>query len=162
MFCPACGIEYSQKLNYCKNCGVDLGPPAPVEVGRVARPKFGWMFHAIALLALAGTGLNFIAYYNFAQMGLHGESLILPFVLGLSTISLVALLLVRQLSRLISYYRDASLATRYQQPAILPAAPPSPRLGASPRLGDSRMWHPASSSTPHASLPPRIREPPES
>jgi hypothetical protein len=156
MFCPACGIEYSQKLNYCKNCGVDLGPPAPLEVARVARPKFGWMFHAIALLALAGTGLNFIAYYNLAQMGLHGDSLILPFVLGLGTISLVALLLVRQLSRLISYYRDASLAARYPQPAIQPAAPPSPRLGASKDVASSVVEHTT------RQFAPAYREPPES
>jgi hypothetical protein len=156
MFCPACGVEYSQKLNYCKNCGVELGPPAPVEVGRVARPKFGWMFLAIALLAIAGTGLNFIAYYNLAAMGLHGGSLMVPFMLGLGTISLVALLLVRQLSRLISYYREASLASRYQQPAIQPAATLPSRLGAPKDVASSVVEHTT------RQFAPVYREPPES
>jgi hypothetical protein len=156
MFCPACGLEYNQKLNYCKNCGAELGQPAPVEIAKVGRPRFGFMFLAIALLALAGTGFNFIAYYNLAQMGLHGAALMFPFVLGTGTIGLVALLLGWQLSRLISFYREASLAVRYQQPVVQPTSQQAFRPSTPIDTSSSVVEH----TTRH--FVPAYREPPES
>jgi uncharacterized membrane protein len=34
MFCPHCGTESSQELNYCKRCGGNLSAPAPRPEGR--------------------------------------------------------------------------------------------------------------------------------
>src|SRR5438552_14733906 len=102
MYCPSCGIEYSQKLRYCKNCGQSLGVPASTSESKPPRLKVTGMFWAIAVFGMGGLGLAFSALIAMAKLGMHGDELIVPFIFSLVMISAIAGLLVWQLSRLIS------------------------------------------------------------
>ena len=81
-------------------------PTNSVEV-HVPRPRFAAMFWAISLMALVGLITCFTAFDSFADEGLRGDHLIVPFVMGLLFIGAIAGLLIWQLSRIVSVFRDA-------------------------------------------------------
>ncbi|MDQ3806441.1 MAG: zinc ribbon domain-containing protein [Acidobacteriota bacterium] len=61
MFCPHCGTESSQELNYCKRCGGNLYPPAPRPEGRPAvTPAAAW---AVGLSTLGVVVVGLIALF---------------------------------------------------------------------------------------------------
>ncbi len=39
MFCPQCGKEYSQRVNFCCHCGAALSVPAPTRTKKLARSR---------------------------------------------------------------------------------------------------------------------------
>ena len=134
MFCPACGFEYTQKTNYCKRCGENLGP-GPVTTGEPSRPNIGvllLLFGAVGAFTLIGLIASFIMYDNLTTRGLRGDALMMPFMLGVTLTGTIAGLLVWQLSRLITAYQKASQGTVVERHFIrevpVPAqmTPPAP------------------------------------
>src|SRR5262249_14382647 len=107
MFCPQCGFEYTQKTNYCKRCGENLGTVVVSESPQLPRPKITVMFWAVAAVGVAGMLIDFIAYYNLAHEGLRGEALMVPFIFGLMFTGAIVGLLVWQLTRMVSAYQQA-------------------------------------------------------
>ena len=39
MFCPQCGREYSQRVNFCCHCGAAMSVPAPAQAKKLARSR---------------------------------------------------------------------------------------------------------------------------
>ena len=39
MFCPQCGREYSQRVNFCCQCGTALSTPVPTQAKRLTRSR---------------------------------------------------------------------------------------------------------------------------
>jgi phage shock protein C len=39
MFCPQCGKEYSQRVNFCCDCGAGLSTPAPSPSKKLMRSR---------------------------------------------------------------------------------------------------------------------------
>lgn len=39
MFCPQCGKEYSQRVNYCCHCGTALSVPVPTIAKKLERSR---------------------------------------------------------------------------------------------------------------------------
>jgi len=39
MFCPQCGREYSQRVNFCCHCGAALSAPEPNKAKKLARSR---------------------------------------------------------------------------------------------------------------------------
>lgn len=39
MFCPRCGKEYTERVNYCCQCGAAMYVPAPVPVKKLMRSR---------------------------------------------------------------------------------------------------------------------------
>src|SRR5215475_9020299 len=107
MFCPSCGFEYTQKTNYCKRCGDSLGVTNVVESPKVERPKLALMFCAVAAFAILGMLAIFIMVENLAYRGLRGDDLIIPFVMSLTFIGAIAGLLIWQLARMVTAYKEA-------------------------------------------------------
>ncbi|MDX2033206.1 MAG: zinc ribbon domain-containing protein [Blastocatellia bacterium] len=112
MFCPYCGFEYTQKTNYCKRCGENLGGGAEQAPAAGLGPRLGMlatmiMFGAVGIFTLIGLGISFAIYDNMALRGLHGSELKLPFMMGITLTGAVAGLLIWQLSRLISGQQKA-------------------------------------------------------
>lgn len=61
MFCPHCGTESSQELNYCKRCGGNLYPPAPRPEGRSAvAPATAWAA-GLSMAGVVAVGLGALA-----------------------------------------------------------------------------------------------------
>src|SRR5215470_4200591 len=104
MFCPHCGFEYTQKTNFCKSCGGNLGASLGTEATRPPRPKITLLFWAITTFGIAGLLADFITYYNLAHEGLRGDALTIPFALGLIFTAAVVGVLVWQLARIVSAY----------------------------------------------------------
>lgn len=132
MFCPSCGFEYTQKTNYCKRCGESLTAVTTTTV-QVAPPRF-WivmLFVVVALFGFAGLLANIISYHELVNRSVHGPELLVPFVFGISFVTVVALLLVWQLARLIGAYQQASRNAVSQPPQIIEKIieRPAPQLG---------------------------------
>ncbi len=119
MFCPTCGAEYSQKINFCKQCGSNMTQPANNVEVHLPRPRFTGMFFAIAALGIVGLIACFTAFGDFAQRGLHGDELLAPFFLGLLFVFGIAGGLIWQLSRLISTFKQSVKAALTEPTPLL-------------------------------------------
>lgn len=135
MFCPTCGAEYAQKINFCKRCGANMSSATNTVEVHVPRPRFAAMFWAVALFGIVGLIACFLAFTAFVEMGLRGSDLKFPFVLGLLCVFGIAAMLVRQLAKLINVFQEAVRAPKvetqplpaYQPPPALPnTTPPEP------------------------------------
>ena len=107
MYCPTCGAEYAQKLNYCKRCGSNMTTPTNTVEVNIPRPRLTGMFGAVSLFSLIGLIACFVAYTSFVDRGLRKDELYIPFLVGLMFVSGISGLLVWQLSRIVSLFRDA-------------------------------------------------------
>jgi hypothetical protein len=105
MFCPSCGFEYTQKTNYCKRCGESLSVPAGADAPKMPRSRIAGMFWAIAMFCVLGLVTVFKTYDHLVGRGVHGDELLLPFVMGLFFICAVAGLLVWMLARMIAVHQ---------------------------------------------------------
>lgn len=127
MFCPTCGAE-STGLNYCNRCGANLTASlaaSTVQLAPVSVTKpiliIGIL---VALITLGGFGGIVSGTIEMVRQGAGGVSPALP-IFGLPCILVIDILLIRQLSKLIS----AALSphqVQYQQ-ASMPA-PNDPRF----------------------------------
>jgi len=105
MFCPSCGIEYTVGLNYCNRCGANLsltlGTNAEVAPLNVTKPAL-IIGATLLILTLGGfAGLITGAIEMARAVGGGDLSMALVF-LGMVTILIVDVSLVRQLSKLIN------------------------------------------------------------
>jgi len=121
MFCASCGSEYSQKLNYCKQCGAGLFEPEPP--GHIPEPahytpriKLASMFWAVAAFTASGLAMSFIAYIHLADRGLRDEALMIPFLLSVTLTGFISFLMIWQLSRLVSIAQKQSLYIQPERP----------------------------------------------
>jgi hypothetical protein len=105
MFCPSCGFEYTQKTNYCKRCGGNLGFTSTDDAPKIERPKLGLMFVAVAVFGIVGMFTALAVLNNLTGRGLRGDDLLVPFVMTLMFTGGIAGLLVWQLARLITTYQ---------------------------------------------------------
>jgi len=108
MYCPSCGVESTNKTNYCKSCGANLAQPeGKVEI-HIARPPVAAMTIAIAAFGIIGFIASLITLRVMSDKVLNGELLIAIFFFCLLFLFLVTGLLSWQLGRLISTYRETS------------------------------------------------------
>jgi hypothetical protein len=108
MFCPSCGLEYTQKTKYCKRCGGSLGFTSEVDAPKTERPRLGLMFVAVAAFGVMGMFTALAVLNNLTGRGLRGDDLIVPFVMTLMFTGAIAGLLVWQLARLITAYQKTA------------------------------------------------------
>jgi hypothetical protein len=106
MFCPSCGVEYTIELKYCNRCGANLNTlvapqPAPVVVN-VTKPIL-IISSLITFITLGGMGGLVGGATGLAPI-LQGKQdpLIAMMVLGMLTILVVDVSLIRLLSKLIN------------------------------------------------------------
>src|SRR5262245_27685231 len=128
MFCPSCGIEYTQKTNYCKRCGESLSATSVVDAPKMERPKLALMFCAVAAFAILGMLTIFIMYDNLAYRGLRGDDLTIPFMMGMVFIGAISGLLIWQLARMVTAYKEAGRRVIVEKQYIREA--PQAQLGA--------------------------------
>jgi hypothetical protein len=104
MFCPSCGTE-STGLNYCNRCGANLTAPvaAPVvQLAPISLTKPILIISAlVGLITLGGFAGIVSGTIEMVERGAGQVSPALP-VIGLPCILVIDILLIRQLSKLIS------------------------------------------------------------
>lgn len=143
MYCASCGLEVTKELSYCNRCGANLKPLVAAQAG-VAPPKLvgaAWAISiAVTLVTLLGFGMVFGVVMTLIERGISlspgGMALVFFALLFILTI---AVLLIRQLSRVLSI----------AQPPIETAQAPRPRIveAVVPELGAARP--PIASVTDH-------------
>jgi hypothetical protein len=126
MFCPTCGAE-SIGLNYCNRCGANLTAPAASPIVQfvpvsVTKPIL-IIGILIALITLGGFGGIVSGTIQMVERGAGGVSPALP-IFGLPCILVIDILLIRQLSKLIS---AALSPNRVPPPEALAAIQGDPR-----------------------------------
>ncbi len=134
MFCPSCGFEYTQKTNYCKRCGEDLGLPGVTDAPKKTQPNVTGMFWGVIGFCFAAMMLLLIAYDYFSSKnssrcnGLCGnDKSLLSFVAFFSFV--VAVLLIWQLARMVTAFRrteQSKIVEKHfirEAPPIQPVAP---------------------------------------
>ena len=131
MFCPSCGAE-SIGLNYCNRCGANLTAPLAPPVVQVAPISLTKPILILSILIAAITSVGFLAVIqgtiDMAQRGAANVSPALP-IFGLPCILVIDILLIRQISKLIS---AALSPNRVEVPQVQP-------MQSDPRLMPSTM-----------------------
>ncbi len=118
MYCPFCGSEYTQKLNYCKRCGENLNPGAPPVEIHAPRLSISALATAITVLGLGGLIVIFSAYYQLVKWGLRGDELLVPFMGSLVLIGGVSAFLIYQLSRVVTAMQQTRHIIYSERPAL--------------------------------------------
>ncbi len=129
MYCQSCGAELPQSLIYCNRCGANLAPLANKVEAVVPSTKVAGAVWAIsiatAMISLGGFGMILAFAINLVERGvsLSGGGMALIFF-SLLVILIIAVLLIRQLSKLLVIYHwpgDAA-EPKGQKPGGQPAA----------------------------------------
>lgn len=123
MYCPFCGFEYTQKLNYCKRCGENLHPGVPLVENKVPRRWIAVLFSALTFFGLGGLIVLFSAYYLMAKWGLRGDDLFMPFMGGLLFMGGVSGFLIYLLSRAITTMQQTRQVVYVERPVLSESRP---------------------------------------
>ena len=121
MYCPSCGTE-STGLKYCNRCGANLGlPAAPTEIVQINLTKPVLIIGIIlAVLTLGGFALLVLGAGMLATVTRAVDPLIALIFMGIVTILTADILLIRQLSKLVTAALNSNQMGRPQQ-TIAPA-----------------------------------------
>lgn len=132
MYCPVCGAESTQGLNYCKRCGAGLSASTtPIEQKASVGKAMGLMLFLVSLVSIAGFIALFSTVYSLGERpGFDPRSLIAVMAFGGATVVGVIGLLVWLLLRLTTGHppvappeTSANLAPREYGVPQLPAPP---------------------------------------
>jgi hypothetical protein len=119
MYCSSCGVECAAGLSYCNRCGANLNPSVlttqVVQNVSLTKPIVALSVTTLGI-TLGGLTLVFLAA---SEMASHSdrEPVMAILVLGILTIFVTSVLLIRQLSRVI----NATL-----QPKVVAPVQPQP------------------------------------
>lgn len=133
MFCPSCGTE-STGLKYCNRCGANLGGlTATTEIVQVNLTKPALIIGIIlAVMTLGGFALLVVGAGMLATVTPAVDPLIALIFMGIATILTVDILLIRQLSKLVSAALNPDQARKPQQTISAANAPQLPRANSAP------------------------------
>lgn len=140
MHCPVCGAESTQGLNYCKRCGASLvaGKQAGWPAFNIA--KLTGMFWAVAVFGLGGLMLLVGGVLGVVAMGVRGEIIGILAAIFLFTILVISVLLIWQLSRLISIAASSAEASATTNTRSIEDIAP-PQLDSPPHVMPSVTEH---------------------
>lgn len=155
MYCPSCGTEYTIELKYCNRCGANLGaaledhgPIVPVSLTKPALI----IGTVIAILTIMGFGMVLTGAVELSHNVRFGEDAIAAIVVpGMMTILVIDILLVRQLSKIITAALSSSAQVQPKRTKTLPnptmaqlPQPPTSRLQGVPSVteGTTRFFEP--------------------
>lgn len=139
MYCPNCGAQSTQGLNYCKRCGGNLSDAAQ-PAAPASRNVWAALILALATAGLVLGGFGIVFSLAFGLVGPQPEGYTAPahdvrgvaammIAFGSGTIALVTILLIRLFSRLMGFGSENVNAGRSvrsfvsQAPAQIPAPP---------------------------------------
>ena len=130
MFCPVCGAESTQGLNYCKRCGAGLSASTPAIESRASFAKMMGMLLPIAAVSLGGFIALFVTVYSLGERpGFDTRALIGIMAFGGATVVCIIGLLVWLLLSLSGYQtvrtqdKSEKKQVRDHAPSQLPPSP---------------------------------------
>ena len=141
MNCPSCGAANTTGLRYCSRCGSNLMPSAPVaDVERVRQTEHGWdiekiespginikrlapLFWAVAIFSMVSLIVMFGISVPLTIFQAPKQVMIPLYMFGSAAIVLIAGMLIKQVSRLITVMENESRAPR----SLPRAAAPNPQ-----------------------------------
>ena len=154
MNCPACGADNTYGLKYCKRCGEGLNvPPASPPTGFPLKKLTG-MFWAIAVFGIAALGTMFGCAIPMLIFGADRRMLVPLFGMGMGVTVMIALLLGKQLARLVQLVEDEYRAARQ---IGKPGEQTRPQIAAPPRAMPSVTEH-TTRNFEQVYQEPRVRE----
>lgn len=135
MFCPSCGTE-STGLKYCNRCGANLGSlSAPTEIVQVNLTKPALIIGILlAVVTLGGFALLVIGAGMLATVTRAVDPLIALIFMGIVTILVADILLIRQLSKIVTAALKPDQTVRPQQSIAAEPAPQFSRVNTAPFL----------------------------
>src|SRR5436190_11835874 len=134
MYCPVCGAESTQGLNYCKRCGAGLSASTPAIEEKASMGKaVGAMLFLVALVSIAGFIALFVTVDSLGEHGFDTRSLVGIMAFGGATVVGVVGLLVWLLLRL----------TGFHQTVTQVESPPNPVLRVAPQLPEPPISMPS-------------------
>jgi hypothetical protein len=154
MYCPSCGAESALDLNYCNRCGANmvqaLAPSQQIAPISITKPALAIGLTTL-LLTLGGFAVLAIAAYNLAQVFPQPDPILAILVLGMFTILVSDIMLIRLLSRIVRASLDTKQVVQLPKPATqgLPRQL-SPRLDPVPSVTEhtTRTFTPVFKETP--------------
>ena len=150
MYCPVCGAESTQGLNYCKRCGSNLAAPTnPIKPGE-SRPRIrasagaAWaMALATVAVTLGGLGIVFSNALYLVRPTFPGSTSVagaatiagLMIMFGSATVFGTVALLIRLFSKLLGFGQESHDSDHLRKPHTFgehrPVQLPSPPSGIS-------------------------------
>ena len=106
MYCSSCGAESTPGLNYCNRCGAGLNTQTLATreqgySGSLTKPIL-ILGGSVMFMSLCGFAILTEAATKMAQNGFSQDPVMLMLMMGMVTILVVDILLIRQLSRFVS------------------------------------------------------------
>ena len=149
MYCPHCGTESTQGLNYCNRCGGNLSA-LTTNAGQETRPAVStgkvWAIGTTTMLIIVlGFGMLFAAMSDMLHSGMQPDVLKLLIVCAMVTILGALVFLGRLWTRILGLPRKAGDAPRLYHPASHASELGTPRVGVLPEA----QINPISSVTEH-------------
>jgi hypothetical protein len=149
MYCPSCGAESALELNYCNRCGANMAsslvPSQQIVPVSLTKPAVA-IGLTTTLITLGGFGVLVEGAIKLAQVFHDPDPIMAIIMLGMATIMVSDIMLIRLLSRIIR----ASLDTKpiAQLPKLAVKEVPkqlSPRLEPVPSVTEhtTRTFTPA-------------------
>ena len=130
MYCPVCGAESTQGLNYCKRCGAGLSASTPPVEQKASFGKMTGLLLPVALVCIGGFIALFTTVYNLGERpGFDTRALVAIMGFGGATVVCVVGLLVWLLLRLAGiqpsahYDKAERVLPREYTPQQLPPSP---------------------------------------
>jgi hypothetical protein len=109
MYCPVCGAESTQGLNYCKRCGAGLSASTPPFEQKAPPPKLFSLLFPVALVCIGGFIALFTTVYNLGERtGFDTRALVAIMAFGGATVVSVVGLMVWLIMRLSGYQSGTS------------------------------------------------------
>lgn len=106
MYCSSCGAESTPGLNYCNRCGASLSAHAIVMNQKSSSDNLtrAIFIHGavVALITLFGFIALIKGATELAKNGFSNDPVMLMLLMGMLTILVVDICLIRQMSRLVS------------------------------------------------------------
>ena len=147
MYCPVCGAESTQGLNYCKRCGAGLSASTSQVDQRASIGKvMGGMLFLVSLVSIAGFIALFATVDSLGEHGFDTRSLVGIMAFGGATVVGVIGMLVWLLLRLTGVHQPATRVESLPNPAlherIAPQLPAQPIAVASVTENTTRNFEP--------------------
>jgi hypothetical protein len=106
MYCQSCGAEINRSLKYCNRCGASTAPETELVPINLTKPALA-IGLTVALITLGGFGLLITGAAKLAEVFHFPDPIMAILVLGMATIVLCDIMLIRLLGRIVNTSLEA-------------------------------------------------------